>query len=101
MDRGLDRAAERKGTAEDRELELVTVHRDIVTDKTLGRVEVDKMWLQIVAGVETDKNKDIVEGKRARLAGVAEVLRQAVADKDSVERKDLDTFDNPYIDLHW
>lgn len=101
MDRVLDRAAERKDTAEDRETELAAVHKDIVADKVLGPVEVDKMWLRIVAAVEADKNKDTVKGKRARLAGVAEVRRQAVADKDSVEQKDLDTFDNPYIYLHW
>ncbi len=90
-DRVLDRAAARKDTAEDREPELVAAHKDTVVDKVPDQVEVDKMWLRIVAGVEADKHKGTVKDKESRPVGVAEVPRQAVADKDSVEQKDLDT----------
>ena len=84
--RELGQAAEHKDTAAgDREPEQAVVHKGIVADNMMPRIEV---------------GKDTVEDKRTRRVGAAEVPRQAVAGKDCVEQKDLDTFDNPYTDLH-
>jgi hypothetical protein len=90
--KGPVQVAAREDSVEDREPDQPVEHRGIVGDKGRERVAADSMSSPIA--VDTD----IAEDTRARRMGVAEVPRLAVADTDSVEQKDLDTFDNPYID---